>query len=322
MRTIRIGLLGCGVVGGGLVRLLGAERARIRRHRGLDLDIGRILVRDACRPRQGVDPGLLTTSAIDVVDGDCDVVVELIGGTHTAAALLRRAIERRRHVVTANKALLAAAGAELQRSAARAGVGLGIEASVCGGIPVVRTLQHGLAGDTIEGIRGILNGTCNYVLTRMGEGMSLPDALARAQELGFAESDPTLDLSGRDAMQKLTVLARLAFDVPVRRAECRGLEGLTPRDLEAARRDGRALRQIAEARRVPGGVALSVAVRALEPADPFARVLDEQNAVSIEARAAGAIFLSGRGAGSLPTATAVLADVIAVVAGRGEWGTH
>lgn len=317
MRAVRIGLLGCGTVGAGLVRLLVAERNRIEARYGLDLGITRILVRDPSRHRPGVDPRLLTGSALDVIEGGCDVVVELIGGTHTAAALVRCAIARRRHVVTANKALLAEAGAEIERSAARAGVRLGFEASVCGGVPVVRAVRQGLAGDTIEGIRGVLNGTSNYVLTRMGEGLELPEALARARDLGLAEADASLDLDGEDALQKLTVLSRLAFgDEPVRRVERTGFEGLRSKDVRAAARRGEAFRQVAEARRIPGGLALSVGLRRVEPPDPLTGVEDENNAIVIQARAAGSVFLSGKGAGALPTATAVLSDIIAV-AGAG-----
>lgn len=306
MKRVRIGLLGCGTVGGGLVRLVAREHDRIAARYGVDLQIGRILVRDRKKPRPGVDRRLLTTAALDVLDGDCDLVVEAIGGVHAAGSFVRRAIAQKRHVVTANKALLAAAGGELFAAAARQGVTIGFEASVCGGVPVIGALRRGLAGDTIESIRGILNGTTNYVLCRMDEGLSLAEALKLAQARGFAEADPSLDLGGQDAAQKLRILAELAFGEPIRKETVIGLEC----DGAAAAQRPHAMRQVAEARRVAGGVELIVAPRVLPPGDPLARVVDEQNAVVIRGRAVGDIWLSGRGAGSLPTAAALLSDIL------------
>lgn len=312
MRRLRIGLLGCGTVGGGFVRLVGQERERIRTRYGVDLELGRILVRDLEKERDGVDRRLLTTNALDVIDDDCDLIVELVGGVHTAATFVRRALARGRDVVTANKALLACAGGELFAAAARSGAEIGFEASVCGGVPVIGALHRGLAGDSLESIRGILNGTTNYVLCRMEEGLSLGDAIARAQERGFAEANPSLDLSGEDAAQKLAILAQLAFDAPPRRHIVRGITGLTSDDVLRARDHGRTVRLVAEARRTAGGVELEVSPRLLPENDPLARVTDEHNAVVIRGRAVGEIYLSGRGAGSMPTAAAVLGDVLGV----------
>lgn len=207
MKRARIGLLGCGTVGGGFVRLVDRERKRIRSRFGVDLEIGRILVRDLNRERPGVDPALLTTSAIDVIDDECDLVVEVVGGVHCAGTFVRRAIARGRNVVTANKALLAATGNELFAAAERRGVSIGFEASVCGGVPVIGALRRGLAGDSIESVTGILNGTSNYVLCRMEEGMDLDAAIREAQARGFAEADPSLDIDGQDAAQKVLVPA-------------------------------------------------------------------------------------------------------------------
>ena len=298
MKRIRIGLLGCGTVGGGFVRLVANERERLRSRYGIDLEIARVLVRDLFKERSGIDRALLTTSAIDVIDGGVDLIVEAIGGVHTAGTLLRRAIARGCHVVTANKALLASCGRELFEAAAANGVTIGFEASVCGGVPVIGALRRGLAGDTIESISGILNGTCNYVLSRMEQGYGFADAVAHAQERGFAEADPALDLSGEDAAQKIRILAEVAFEAPVRRVTVRGINASTRGRL------------IAEARRVAGGVDLVVEPRSIAADHPFARVVDEQNAVVIRGRAVGEVWLSGRGAGSLPTAVALLADVV------------
>ena len=310
MRRVRVGLLGCGTVGSGFVQLVDHERERIRMRFGIDLEITRILVRDMSKERRGVDRGLLTTCALDVIDGDCDLIVEVVGGVHCAGTYVRRAIARGRNVVTANKALLAANGNELFDAAARNGVEIGFEASVCGGVPVIGALRRGLAGDSIESISGILNGTSNYVLCRMAEGLELADALLRAQEAGFAEADPSLDVRGEDAAQKLAILAQLAFDAPVRGTSVVGIEHVTREDIERAREERCVIKQVAEARRVAGGVELVVEPRRVAMSNPLAHIVDEQNAVIIRGRAVGEVFLSGRGAGSLPTAAAVLSDVL------------
>ena len=310
MKHIRIGLLGCGTVGGGFVQLVDREHERIARRYGVQLELGRILVRNLEKERPGIRRDLLTTSALDVLDADCSLIVEVIGGVHCAGTYVRRAIAQRRDVVTANKALLAASGSELFDAAARSRVRIGFEASVCGGVPVIGALRRGLAGDSIESISGVLNGTSNYVLCRMAEGLDLGSAVLRAQEAGFAEADPSLDIGGDDAAQKLAILAQLAFDAPVRRNSVTGIGGVTACDLERARRNGRVVRQVAEARRVTGGVELVVEPRELPASHPLALIVDEQNAVVIRGRAVGEIVLSGRGAGSMPTAAAVLSDVL------------
>jgi homoserine dehydrogenase len=317
VRTLRIGLLGCGVVGGGFVRLLASDRERIASRYGLDIEVTGILVRDLDRLRPGVDPKLLTRSAIEVIDRECDVVVELIGGTASASCFIRRAIDLGRDVVTANKALLAERGPEIFAAAAKRGVGVGFEASICGAIPIIRALQRGLAGDTIERITGILNGTCNYILTRMEHGLPFDGALLAAQKNGFAEADPTLDIEGIDAAQKLRILAELAFDAPVRRQTVIGIRAIKTADIESAVRRGKTIRLIAEAQRVPGGVELRVEPREIATDDALARIVDENNAVQIRGRAAGELLLVGKGAGSMPTATAVLSDVVEIGSRRG-----
>ncbi|HET7433915.1 MAG TPA: homoserine dehydrogenase [Thermoanaerobaculia bacterium] len=320
MKRLRIGLLGCGTVGAGFVHLVNRERERIRGRYGIDLKLTRILVRDAEKERPGIDRALLTTRATEVVDGECEVIVEVVGGVHSAGAYVRRALLQGRDVVTANKALLAMRGRELFDLAARRGARVAFEASVCGGLPVIGAVRRGLAGDSIERITGILNGTTNYVLSRMEEGQSLASAVACAQELGFAEADATLDISGQDAAQKLTILAELAFDAPVRSVCVTGISDVTADDVARARADGGALRHVAEATRVTGGVALVVEPRVLSARDPLASIRDERNGVVIHGRAVGEIFLSGLGAGAMPTAAAVLSDVIAAAAAPGADG--
>jgi homoserine dehydrogenase len=315
----RIGLLGCGNVGRGFVELVGRERERIRARSGVELEIVKILVRDLAKPRRGVDCALLTTSAIDVIDADCDIVVELVGGVHCAGAYVRRAIDLGRDIVTANKALLAAEGRELFAAGRRNGVRIGFEASVCGGIPIVRALQRGLAGDSIESIAAILNGTCNYVLTRMeDDGLELGEALAEAQRKGFAEADPSLDVDGDDAAQKLRILAGVAFDAPVRSVRVHGIRDVTRAEVEGARSRRCVVRHVATARRVAGGIELRVERRELPEMHPLANAKGENNAVLIRGRAVGEMLFAGKGAGSLPTAAAVLSDVIEIAGGRAQ----
>jgi homoserine dehydrogenase len=313
MRRVNIGLLGCGTVGRGFVELLGRERDRIRGREGVDLQIRKILVRDETKRRPNINPALLTTSAIDVLDDGCDVVVELVGGVHCAGAYVRRAIDNGRNVVTANKALLAECGHELFESAAKQNVRIGFEASVCGAIPIVRALTRGLAGDRVREVSGILNGTCNYILTRMEQDdLDFDAALRLAQERGFAEADPTLDVSGQDAAQKLRILAEIAFGRGDARARVHGIADVTRNEIEQARARRCVVRHVASARRVAGGVELRVELRELPEFHPLAAVRDENNAVVVRARAAGEMFFVGKGAGAMPTAAAVLSDVIEI----------
>ena len=311
-RRVTIGLLGCGTVGRGFVELIDRERARICARHDVELHIGRILVRDETKERAGVDRRLVTTSAVDVLDDGCDVIVELIGGVHTAGAFVRRAITNGRNVVTANKALLATSGAELFASAAARNVTIGFEASVCGAIPIVRVLKRGLAGDDIESIRGVVNGTCNYILSRMEEGLTFASALRCAQERGFAEADPSLDVDGDDAAQKMRILASLAFDAPIVHEHVIGIRWVTAQHIERARAGGNVIRLVASAERSAGGVMLRVEPCELDANDPLANVKDENNAVIVRGRAAGEIALTGRGAGAMPTASAVLSDVLEI----------
>jgi len=217
-----------------------------------------------------------------------------------------------RHVVTANKALLAKDGDDLFDLARRQGARIGFEASVCGGIPIVRAVQHGLAGDSIESIAGILNGTTNYILTRMEEDdLSFEDALRMAQERGLAEADPTLDVEGHDAAQKLRILAGLAWGAPSAvKLRVAGIADVTRAEIEGAGSRSAVIRHVASARKIAGGVELRVERRELPLGHPLARVKEENNAVVIRGRAVGEVVFSGRGAGSLPTAAAVMSDVI------------
>jgi homoserine dehydrogenase len=318
MRRITIGLLGCGTVGRGFVDLLARERERIRGRDGIDIAVRRILVRDADKPRPGINPSLFSTSAIDILDDGCDIIVELVGGVHSAAAFVRRALTNGKHVVTANKALLADSGRELFATAERNRLRIGFEASVCGGIPIVRVLRHGLAGDRIESISGIVNGTCNYILTRMEQDdLEFDAALRLAQERGFAEGDPALDVGGEDAAQKLRILGELAFGPAHVNMRVHGIADVTHAEIEQARARRCVVRHVATARRVAGGVEMRVERRELPEFHPLAAIRDENNAVVIRGRAVGELMFQGKGAGSLPTAAAVLSDVIEIASLRG-----
>lgn len=316
MRTISLGLLGCGNVGSGFVQLLDRNREWIRQRHGFDLHLARIGVKDRQKPRN-IDLALVTDDAAEVINGDCRIIVELVGGTTAARSYVAHSLGSRKHVVTANKALLATAGADLHELAETHRVSLEFEASVCGAIPIVRVLRGALAGSRVQRIDGILNGTCNYILTRMEDhDMSYEDALRMAQEQGFAERDPTLDVSGTDAAQKLTILSRLAFGSHMEiETDVRGIDTITHRDLTTARKLGKRLRLTGSATLRADRVSLRVGPELLESTHPLSRVRDETNGIVIIADGPGEIALYGRGAGALPTAASVLADVIEV-AGR------
>lgn len=310
-RTVRIGLLGCGTVGGGLVTLLGEQHGRIVERYGIDVELSRVLVRNGEKRRPGVDPALITTRSSEILDSDCDIVVELIGGVDAAARLVGAALDSHRSVVTANKALLAAHGGAVFAKAKALGLRVGFEASVCGGVPVIRALRVGLAGDSVESLAGILNGTCNYILSLMEEGWGFDDALARAQELGFAEAEPSLDVDGHDALQKLTILGEIAFrGTAASEVSLTGIRDVTLHDVRRARREGRVIRHVASATLHGGELRLAVKPELLDSTHPLAAVRYENNALVIRARAAGELTFLGRGAGAMPTASAVLADII------------
>jgi homoserine dehydrogenase len=318
MDAVRVGVLGCGNVGAALVRLLTADGAGIAERTGVRLEVARVAVRDASRRRRVHLPsGCLTGDAAAVVtDPGVDVVVELIGGIDPAGALVRTALEAGKPVVTANKELLAHAGAELFEVAARTRVDLLYEAAVAGGIPLIRALRESLAGERITRVMGIVNGTTNYILTRMAEeGASYADALAEAQELGYAESDPTADVEGFDAAAKAAILATIAFGAQVVAGDVfrEGITRITAADVAFARRLGYVVKLLAVAER-PDKDDEEVAVR-VHPAmvastHPLATVRGSFNAVFIEGDAVGELMLYGRGAGGMPTASAVLGDLI------------
>jgi len=319
-RKLKIGLLGCGTVGRGLVELLGRNEALVRQRSGVDLHITKILVRDLGKERQGVDRALLTSDPDKVLNNGCDLVVELVGGIEPARGFIERSLSRGKHVVTANKALLAMDGFSLMKAAEAQKVRLGFEASVCGGIPIIRALRDGLVGNNIQKLSGILNGTCNYILTRMTEdGVEFEDALREAQAKGFAEADPTLDIDGHDAAQKLTILTEFAFSTHVGAdaVQVEGIRGLAADDVQAARELGFVIKHVATAEFSEGTVSLGCAPVLLPSSHQLARIRDENNAVLVRGDAVGEMLFSGRGAGSLPSASAVLSDVVDIACHKG-----
>ncbi len=314
---IQIGLLGCGVVGGGVVQLLAKSAAAFEARVGVPLVVRRALVRDLDKPRvPELARSVVTTDAETVLgDPEIDVFVEVMGGESFAGELVERALRSERCVVTANKALLARRGAELLALAAEKRVDLAFEAAVGGGIPIVRTLRDATASDQVTEIVGILNGTSNYILTRMTEeGASFGDALAEAQQKGYAEADPSLDIDGHDAAQKLLVLSMLAFGLEPPQAGIlvEGIRNLDPIDVKMAERFGLTVKHLVVGREHAAGIELRAHPALLKKSSVFSNISGSLNAVRIEGKALGPCLLSGRGAGDMPTAVSVVSDILDV----------
>jgi homoserine dehydrogenase len=299
----RVGLLGRGTVGSAFVTLLGERAEEIERFNG----------------RRPVISGVLTRSEGDFEEilADCDLLVELIGGIEPARRYVLEAMQAGKHIVTANKQLLSQHGEELFETARERGVRLRFEAAVAGAVPVVRVLEESLSATPIERIHGIVNGTTNFILSEMAQGSSYAEALAEAQSKGYAEADPSDDVSGRDAAAKMAILARLAFGTPVHLDDVpyEGIEHLHGEDLEYARELGLGLRLIGTAERRDGGLSVRVHPAFLYPGHPLASVSGAFNAVTVESETITEITISGPGAGGRQTASAVLGDVVSVMTG-------
>ena len=314
-QRVRVGILGCGHVGSALVRLIHDHADVIEARAGVPLEVARVAVANLAKARDLPLPArTFTDDATSVVgDPDVDIVVEVIGGIEPARTLIVEALMSGKPVVTANKELIAAHGRELFETAEGAGVDLLFEASVGGGIPLIRPLRESLAGDRIRRVMGIVNGTTNYILTAMTDGgASFADALAEAQRLGFAESDPTADVEGFDAAAKAAILAGLAFHTRVRLADVyrEGITGITADDIASARDLGYVVKLLAIAEDFDGEIAVRVHPAMVPVHHPLASVRDSFNAVFIEGDAVGELMLYGRGAGGAPTASAVLGDLV------------
>jgi homoserine dehydrogenase len=312
-RVLRVALAGCGVVGGELVRLLAHGADEIRARRGLTVELTSVLVRHPDRPRpDALRRELLTTDVDAFLASDADVVVEAIGGLDPALRIARSTLGAGRRLVTANKALVGAHGPALAALARRAGGRLDFESAVAGGIPVIRALRDSLGLTEIRSIRGILNGTTNYILSRLAEGAPFARALEDAQALGFAEADPSRDLSGEDAADKLRILAWLAFGIAPDRLilRRRGLGTEADRLAADAALVGGVARLVAEVIDTGDSVVASIEPVIVPPASDLGAARDEENVVVIESRWNGRVRLSGPGAGGAPTASALLADVL------------
>ncbi|WP_017590513.1 homoserine dehydrogenase [Nocardiopsis ganjiahuensis] len=320
--AMKVALLGCGVVGSEVVRLVNEQSEELAARIGTPIEIGGIAVRRLDRDR-GVDPALLTTDATALVTRpDIDIVVEVIGGIEPARSLMLAAIKTGKSVVTANKALLAEDGQTLQAAARDAGVDLYYEASVAGAIPLLRPLRDSLAGDKVNRVLGIVNGTTNYVLDRMDSlGAGFTESLEEAQSLGYAEADPTADVEGFDAAAKAAILARLAFHtqrVTAADVHREGITGVSAADIASARAMGCVVKLLAICQRSQDGQSVGVRVHPvmLPVEHPLAGVKEAYNAVFVEAESAGRLMFYGAGAGGTPTASAVLGDMVAVARNR------
>ena len=315
-KTIRIGLLGCGNVGGALIALIERNGDEIATRTGVRLEITRVAVRSLSKDRQvAVDPELLTTDGLEVVAGsDVDLVVELIGGIDPAREFITAALEAGKPVVTGNKELLANVGAELAAIAEAHGVDLLFEAAVAGGIPLVRPLRESLVGEQISRVMGIVNGTTNFILSQMTEhGTGYAEALAEAQSLGFAERDPTADVEGFDAAAKAAIIASIAFGARVVAGDVyrEGISDISGADISFADRMGYRIKLLAICESFDdGSVAVRVHPAMVPAAHPLAAVSGSFNAVFVEGDAVGDLMFYGRGAGGSPSASAVLGDVI------------
>jgi homoserine dehydrogenase len=313
--AIGIGLLGSGVVGGALLRRLIEDRQALGARTGLDLEVRKVAVRSVDKARDFTIPRhLLTTDPEEVVgDPGVHLVVEVMGGLNPAGELVRKALRAGKAVVTANKELMAARGSELLDEAAKTGVSLLFEASVGGGIPIIRPLTETLAGEPLSRVMGIVNGTTNYLLTRMSEdGAQFEDALHEAQAKGYAEADPTADVSGSDAVAKAAILASLAFGTVVHPAQVyrEGIEDVQAVDVAYGATLGYVLKLLAIADKAEEGITVRVHPTFVDSSHPLAAVRGVANAVFVEGPEVGELLFSGPGAGGGPTATAVLGDVI------------
>ena len=317
MKPINVGLLGIGTVGGGTFAVLARNAEEITRRAGRPIRISIVADKDLARARELTGGACkLTDDAFAVVnDPEVDIVVELIGGYGVAKELVLKAIENGKHVVTANKALLAVHGTEIFTAASKKGVMVAFEAAVAGGIPIIKALREGLTANRIQWIAGIINGTTNFILSEMRDkGLSFDVVLKEAQRLGYAEADPTFDIEGIDAAHKLTILSAIAFGIPVQfdKAYIEGITQLQTADLKYAEQLGYRIKLLGITRRRPAGVELRVHPTLVPAKRLIANVEGAMNAVLVQADAVGATLYYGKGAGAEPTASAVIADLVDV----------
>jgi homoserine dehydrogenase len=317
MKSVKIGLLGLGNIGTGTYKTLEMNRDQIEKETGLDLRITRILEKDTTRDRGiDVDPARFTQDADDIFnDPDIKIVIELLGGIEPATSFMLKAMESGKSVVTANKAAVAANFDQLMKTAGDNGVEIRFEASVGGGIPILNALTTVLRANKYDEILGILNGTTNYIMTQMTEyGLEYEDVLKTAQEKGFAEADPTADVEGIDVANKLSILMALTFGnyVPPMEIPREGITGITKEDIQRASDNGCKIKLIAQARKTDNGIDYSVRPMELPLDHPLASVSNEFNAIFVKGNAVGELMFYGKGAGPLPTGSAVMGDVLEI----------
>ncbi|KIL45338.1 homoserine dehydrogenase [Jeotgalibacillus soli] len=315
-KSINIGMLGLGTVGSGVATILRENEKELTQRLGVSVRLSKVLVRDLDKQRNTtIDASLMTTNMADIIeDPSVDLIVEVMGGMEEARDAIEQALLSKKPVITANKDVMALHGHALLRLAEENKCDLYYEASVAGGIPIIRTLEDGLASDRISGIMGIVNGTTNYILTKMKEeNWTYEEALTKAQELGFAEADPTSDVEGLDAARKMAILASLAFSMEVHLQDVavNGMTNITSKDLELAEQFGYSVKMIGFAERDEEGVDVSVEPVFLASSHPLASVRNEYNAVYVYGDAVGETMFYGPGAGSMPTATSVVSDILA-----------
>lgn len=318
MHSVKIGILGLGTVGGGTVNVLTRNALEISRRAGRDIEIARAAVRDLDSQKICKTDGiLLTEDAMDIInDPEIEIVVELIGGTGIARDLVMKAIENGKHVVTANKALIALHGNELFAKAQEKGVTISFEAAVAGGIPIIKAMREGLAGNRIEWLAGIINGTGNFILTEMRDkGRDFAEVLTEAQALGYAEADPTFDVEGIDAAHKLTIMASIAFGIPLQfeKAYTEGISKISQEDVKNAGELGYRIKHLGMAKKTPQGIELRVHPTLIPHRRLIANVDGVMNAIVVHGDAVGSTLYYGAGAGSDATASAVVADIVDVV---------
>jgi len=318
MNPISVGLLGLGTVGTGVVKIIESHQDKLMHQVGCPVKIKKILVQDPTKARTlDIDKAMLTTNPDDIIlDPEIDVVIEVMGGIGDTKGILIEAMKRKKHVVTANKDLMALHGSELLTVASENQCDLFYEASVAGGIPILRSLVDGLSSDRIIKMMGIVNGTTNYILTKMSkEGRAYEDVLKDAQDLGFAEADPTSDVEGLDAARKMAILATLGFSMNVDLDDVKvsGISAVTDDDLRYGKQLGYTMKLIGFAHREGEKIEVSVAPTLLSDSHPLASVQNEYNAVYVYGEAVGETMFYGPGAGSLPTATAVVSDLVGVI---------
>ncbi len=317
MESIKVGLLGLGVVGGGTWKVLARNAREIARRAGRNIEVTRVAVRDVAKARKLLGPDVAVgADPFEVVrDPSIDIVVELIGGDTVARELVLEAIAQGKHVVTANKALLAKHGSEIFAAASARGVMVAFEAAVAGGIPIIKAIREGLTANRIEWVAGIINGTTNFILSEMrSRGLPFATVLAEAQALGYAEADPTFDIEGIDAAHKLTLLASLAFGIPVQfdRAYIEGISSLAAEDIKLAERLGYRIKLLGITKRRPEGIELRVHPALVPTRSLLANVEGAMNAVLVRGDAVGQTLYYGKGAGEEPTASSVVADLVDV----------